>query len=213
MSKMRTYVVEMIKFRFPVGLDKDKVDFRLQVDIRHMDENGNFNIHTVFLPGLDLYWECSEEKNRNPEKDSKPDGQLVRKEDGQGGYEPEVDFEKVGTWGKRFRFHTVQLYELRVFVFHVEQKNWLDDVTDALGGAIKKAAEIAAKMTGPLELFTNEAFATIGRKINDNDDKILVVHSGGFKKNRVGAGGSWSFKSHAGYEFEFTAKIESDPSS
>lgn len=209
MSKMRTFTVEMTKFRFPDSLDKDKVDFRLQVDIRHKDENGNFKIHTVFLPGLDLYWECSEERNKNPEKHSKPDGQLVRKEGQGGGYEPEVDFEKVGAWGKRFRFNTTQLYELRVFVFHVEQKNWLDDVTDALGGAIKKAAEIAAKMTGPLELFTNEAFATIGRKINDSDDKILVVHSGGFKKNLAGEGGSWSFKSHAGYDFEFTAKVES----
>ena len=210
MSRMRTYTVEMTKFRFPVGLDKDKVDFRLQVDIRHKDVNGKFIIHTVFLPGLDLYWECSEEKNKNPDKDSKPDGQLVRKDDRNGGYEPEVDFEKVGTWGKRFHFQSAQLYELRVFVFHVEQKNWLDDVTDALGGAVKKATEIAAKMTGPLELFANEAFATIGRKINDSDDKLLVVHSGGFNNNRVGAGGRWSFKTLAGYEFEFTAEVESE---
>ena len=207
----RTYTVEITKFRFPDKLEDKNANFRLQVDIRHKDEKGEFKVYTTVLPGLDLYWECSEDENRKNE--TKPDRQLVRKGNEQSGYEPEVDFTRAGIWGSRFRFTTMELYELRVTVFDVEQKNWLDKLSGAIEGVIKSINDAVKKMTGPLAPFVNEAAATIGRKINDNDDKMLVVHSGEYKKRRMGGGGNWSFKTHTGYEFEFTAKIESEQSS
>ena len=100
---MKAYSIEITKFRFPVDLGDAKANFRLQVDLRHRDDNGSFGIHTVVLPGLDLYWECS--KDDNEAGRFKADGHLVRKEgeqeSGKRTWEPEVDFTKVGPWGKR----------------------------------------------------------------------------------------------------------------
>ena len=207
----RVYTVDITKFRFPDNLKDGNANFRLQVDIRHMDEEGEFKVYSTVLPGLDLYWECSKEENKK--KETKAGRQLVRKGDEQSGFEPEVDFTKAGAWGRRFRFSTVELYELRVTVFDVEQKNWLDKLSDAVGGVIQSINDAVNKMTGPFAPFVNEAAATIGRKINDNDDKMLCVHGGEYQKCESEEGGHWSFKTHTGFEFEFTAKGEPGPSS
>ena len=93
-------------------------------------------------------------------------------------------------------------YELRVTVFDVDRKGWLDSLADAVGGAFKAVAGAVTSLSGILKPVADEAAATIGRKITNNDDKTLVVHSGDFNRNERGS--YWSIK-HAGYEFVFEA--------
>ena len=198
----RAYSVEITKFKFPDDLDDDKANFRLQVALRHKDHEGEYGIHTVVLPGFNLYWECSEKENR--EKKSKPDRHLVRKENGQGGYEPEVDFAKAGAWGKLFRFKAAEMYELRVTVFDVDREGWLDKLGDAFGEVINNVVKHVPTMSGILKPIVDETAATIGQKIS-NEDKILLVHSSEFEES-ADSNGHWSIN-YAGYELEFEAKV------
>ena len=196
------YSVEITKFKFPDDLEDDKANFRLQVALRHKDQNGEYGIHTVVLPGFDLYWECSKEENKK--KEFKPDRHLVRKENGQGGYEPEVDFEKAGAWGKLFRFHASELYELRVTVFDVDRQGWLDKLGNAFEGVFNKVVSNVPTMSGILKPIVDETAAFIGQKISD-DDKILIVHSSEYEKDEDN-NGHWSIE-YAGYELKFEAKV------
>lgn len=199
----RAYSVEITRFRFPDDLDDGKANFRLQVALRYKDQNDEYGIHTVVLPGFNLYWECSKEKNT--ENEVKPDFHLVRKENEQGDYEPEVDFEKAGAWGKLFRFKAEDLYELRVTVFDVDRKGWLDKLGDVFGDVINNVVKTVPTMSGILKPIVDETAATIGQKISGND-RILVVHSAEYDKTDDG-NGRWTIE-YEGYELEFVAKVE-----
>ena len=207
MSTMSTYSVEITEFRFPATLNDEKANFRLQVDLRYRDADGKFGIYTVILPGIDLYWECSRKKNEKNEL--KSGYHLVRKGDENDNtiWYPEVDFGKVGPWGKRFRLHATQLYELRVTVFDVARKNWIKKMASAATKVFKSVTGALSNLSGVLKPIVDETVATIGRRIDDNDDKILVVCSGEYTKSNLRD--HWSFK-HENYEFKFVANIESD---
>ena len=201
----RAYSVEITRFRFPDDLDDDKANFRLQVALRYRDHNGEYGIHTVVLPGFNLYWECSEEKNI--ENEVKPDFHLVRKEIEQGVYVPEVDFEKAGAWGKLFRLKAEELYELRVTVFDVDRQGWLDKLGDVFSDVLNNVVKTVPTMSGILKPIVDETAATIGQKISNDDDRILVVHSSEYDRNDDGSG-HWAIE-YEDYELEFVAKVES----
>lgn len=200
----RAYSVEITRFRFPDDLDDDKANFRLQVTLRYRDHDGEYGIHTVVLPGFNLYWECSKEKNK--ENKVKPDFHLVRKENEQGVYEPEVDFEKAGAWGKLFRLKAEELYELRVSVFDVDRQGWLDKLGGVFSDVINNVVKTVPTMSGILKPIVDETAATIGQKISNDDDRILVVHSSECDRNDDGSG-HWNIE-YEDYELEFVAKVE-----
>lgn len=104
--------IRLTRFSFPGDLDEDKQDFRLQVDLRYREGSaGNFSMMTVILPGLGLYWECSERQRDALRKKPRPDRVYARKDSADG-----VAVDKVGAWDTVFRLKASDLYEMRVTV-------------------------------------------------------------------------------------------------
>ncbi len=196
------YEIEIAKFQFPQDLDGDKANFRLQVDLRYQTAGGTFDLHTVIMPGLDLFWECDEAKNQKGEHT--PDGHLVRLvKDGK--WQPEVDLRKAGPWARRFRLHANELYELRVTVFDVNRKDWFEGFGKAIGKMMSMATGGIPGIGGLLKPLADDAASSIGRRITGDDDRVdvLEVYSADFRKNKTG-GGTWSI-AHAGYLLTFKA--------
>ena len=95
-------MIELTRFRFPAGLPDRKANFRLQVAVRYRAGN-EYEVKTVIMPGLDIYWECSKERNQEARVSEGP-GALVRAANGN-----EIDIGKAGAWGRRFRVRASEL--------------------------------------------------------------------------------------------------------
>lgn len=73
---------------------------------------------------------------------------------------------------------------------------------DDVDAVVKAVAGAVTSLSSILKPVADEAAATMGRKITNNDDKTLVVHSGNVEPGDEGGRRSISY---AGYEFEFVA--------
>ena len=192
---MPGYSVELTKFEFPDQLDDKKANFRVQVDLRYQELNGDFALKTVLMPGLELYWECSEKDNQS--KRYKPGCYLVRKKDDSENWIPDVDLGAVGPWGRRFRLQANDLYELRVTVFDVDRKDWWDRFSGAIQSVVGKVLSYVPFTGGVVKPVVEEAVSSIGRKLAGGGEKILFVGSAEFQNSSwtiasAGIAGSYS---------------------
>ena len=190
--------IELTHFSFPPRLDKDKSNFRLQVNLRYSTQEGNLEVDTAILPGLDVYWECAKDRNTKQVTAEGP-GALVRAHQGS-----ELDVKKAGVWGRRFRVDADDLYELRVSVFDVNREDWLEKVAGAVKAVISTVAGLAGSLTGGLLKSLGEEAATgIGKRMSSGDDKLLICHSAEYDRET----GSWTVE-RGGYKLVFTAQQE-----
>ena len=191
---MKEYVITLEKFSFPgpEKLDDDNANFRLQVDLRYKKANGEYSMKTVIMPSLDSYWECSIKENKKVEEERKHN--CFRKRNGElGEFLDELDVCKVkdkDPWGSLFRVNAQCLYELRVTLFDVDRQNWWDKFADALQGVFGKIVGAIPMLGGPIGEVIEEATSSVGRKLANNESKILFTGSARFLSEKH----SWYIK-------------------
>lgn len=182
----KRYAVTLTKFRFPEAeappykLEDDQLDFRLQVDLRYMDSEKSFAVKTVILPGLDRFWECSENMRSKLEKQPQPDHVYARADN-----DAILDTKRVGAWDTRFRICACALYEMRVTVFDVEHENWLDrtwDVLRGIGRTIRQilpfGVQVETARSGSewtLKAVAEDAEVGVGARMIEKKGKILFI--------------------------------------
>ena len=170
-SDARCFMIELTRFSFPGSLPDRKANFRLQVAVRYR-AGSEYKVQTVILPGLDIYWECSKDRNREVKVTEGP-GALVR-----ASMHDEIDMAKAGAWGTRFRVCASELYELRVTVFDVDRKDWLEKVADVGKAMLNLVVDLAGSVAGgALKSIGEEAAAGLGKRMSAGDDDVLICHS------------------------------------
>ena len=201
MGDSTCYTVELVYFSFPAELDKDKSNFRLQVALRYRTADGEYEVKTVIMPGLDIYWECSEDRNKKKDIVAEGPGALVRASALDDEFENRIDTDKAGVWGRRFRVCASELYELRVTVFDVDRKDWLEKVAGAIKSVITAVASLAGSIAGgALKAVGEEAAAGLGRRMASGDDRLLICHSAEYSRTQS----NWVVE-RGGYRLEFRA--------
>lgn len=169
----KLYRFELTEFTFPAGLSDSKANFRMQVDVRYTSGD-DVEVDTVILPGVDVYWECSKGRNKKGGENGEGAGMLVRKTGQSSEWPSELDMQKAGPWGTRFRLSADELHELRVVVFDVNRQDWVEKMT----GFVKEAFSVlSGAVPKKLKPFVDEAATSVGKRMARGDDKILVTMS------------------------------------
>ena len=177
-QKLLGYLIELTDFSFP-DLPDDHANFRLQVDLRYRKEDDDFATHTVIMPGLASYWECSIRENKSAEENEQRKDQYTRlcvraKENG--AYVNRIAFDE-NSWDRSFRIRASDLYELRVTVFDVDRKDWFEKVADVLKGALGSLTAVPV-IGSPLKPLIEGAATAVGSELVTSDDRILFVGFG-----------------------------------
>ena len=195
------YEVRLTEFKFPMELDDDKLDFRVQIDLRYRDHDGDFSMKTAILPGLELFWECSTNEKDKLAAQEKPDRMYVRSDDAAAS---EVDVTKIEDWYKTFRLQASQFYEMQVTVFDVERESWWSK----LGGVLRDIRNVIVSLPVgvskvqagdfALKSVTEDATSAIGRRLAGDKNKAL------FRDSATYESGQWAIAG-SNYSLKFTA--------
>jgi len=120
---MPTFELNLTAFKFPKSLDNDKANFRLITELRYVASDGTLATAQAILPGLDTYWEC--DKNRQKESN------YVRGNDE--GPWGTIDMQRVDPWDKLiFLLPAAKLHSLQFKVFDVDRADGWDKIKNAL---------------------------------------------------------------------------------
>jgi hypothetical protein len=134
---MRTFELSLSAFKFPKDLDHNKANFRLIAELRYVAGDGTLATTQAILPGLDTFWEC----DRNRQKESN----YVRgKDEGSWGT---IDIQRVDPWDKLiFLLPASKLHSLQFKIFDVNRADGWDKIKNSLSSITEALFEEAKKL-------------------------------------------------------------------
>ncbi|MCI0413812.1 hypothetical protein L0222_13550 [bacterium] len=134
---MPTFELTLSAFKFPKDLDNNKANFRLIAELRYVAGDGTLATTQAILPGLDTYWEC----DRNRQKESN----YVRgKDEGSWGT---IDIGRVDAWDRLiFLLPASKLHSLQFKIFDVNRTDGWDKIRNALSSITEAIFEEAKKL-------------------------------------------------------------------
>lgn len=163
-SVVTDYTVRLKALEFPTGLDGD-AKFRMVVDLRLIDPNGEFKETSAVLPGLESFWNC-----HNGDDDWTYVGEKVNS------YVSRLDIDKIGVWDTHiFRVRAQRLMAIRIRLYDAKGKGWwqrFGDVWKAIPSAF------LGQYTGAVEAGVSSMLS-----LGDNEVKLLFQNSIALDKN------------------------------
>ena len=120
------------EFHFPKKLSNNRANFRFVVDLRFINDKGQFTTEHAVMPSLDTFWECDTGKADKPNyvrgDDVKPDGNSY----GQFNMDAIDEWDRLILYVKGESVHSIQFK-----VIDVNRKDAWDKVKNFLGGIVE----------------------------------------------------------------------------
>ena len=169
---MANFQLDLTGFEFPRKLPKDSANFRFIVDLRYIDEEGEFVTEHAVMPSLDTFWECAPDKPEAPN--------YVRADDD--GIETKLakfDMKKIDEWD-RLILHVQgkSLHSIQFKVIDVDRKDAWDTVKNVLG---KIAETVIGKASGFILKQGSSFHKATGAAADDVQSFLLKKLAGGDK--------------------------------
>ena len=175
---MPLFELVLKEFLFPKDLSNDKANFRFIVDLRFINENGQFITEHAVMPSLDTFWECDTGRTDRPNyvRNIDKDGNIVncKYEGNQFNMCAIDDWDKLILCVKGVSVHSIQFK-----VIDVDRKDAWDEVKNFLEGMIgtligKIKGGISGNLPSPLP-------ESLGGAADDLQSFLLKKLAGGDK--------------------------------
>lgn len=181
---MPVFQISLTGFHFPRELPNNQANFRFVVDLRYVDDQGQFATKHAVMPSLDTFWECDESRLGKPN--------YVRGADvGEGPARLSTfDMNRIDDWDKLVLLVTGRsLHSIQFKVYDVDRRDAWDSVKDflrgileALVGRLKDAipTDLPAGLSGSLGSAGEDIQSFLLKKLAGGDN-VLFRGSSAFR--------------------------------
>jgi hypothetical protein len=125
---MSVFELKLTKFLFPKELSNNRANFRFVVDLRLINDKGQFATEHAVMPSLDTFWEC------DTSRDKKPNYVRGNDENNYG----QFNMAAIDEWDRLIlRVKGKRVHSIQFKVIDVNRKDAWDKVKNFLGGIVE----------------------------------------------------------------------------